>query len=48
MQWYLRFHEIVMSNHFEMMDEDHCAYFKRSDDKYAILTLYVVDITGWE
>ena len=43
-QWYLRFHEIVMSNHFEMMDEDHCVYVKRSNDKFMILTLYVDDI----
>ena len=28
-QWYLRFHETVMSNHFEMMDEDHYVYVKR-------------------
>ena len=43
-QWYLRFHETVMSNHFEMMDEDHCVYVKRSNDKFMILTLYVDDI----
>ena len=33
-----------MSNHFEMMDEDHCVYVKRSNDKFMILTLYVDDI----
>ena len=27
-----------------MMDEDHCIYVKRSDDKFVILTLYVDDI----
>ena len=43
-QWYLRFHETVMSNHFEMIDEDHCIYVKRSDTKFVILTLYVDDI----
>ena len=43
-QWYLRFHETVMFNHFEMMDEDHCVYVKRSNDKFVILTLYVDDI----
>ena len=30
-----------MSNHFEMMDEDHNVYVKRLDDKFMILTLYV-------
>ena len=30
-----------MSNHFEMMDEDHCVYVKRLNDKFVILTLYV-------
>ena len=34
----------VMSNHFEMMGEDHCVYVKRSNDKFMILTLYVDDI----
>ena len=43
-QWYLRFHETVISNHFEMMDEDHCVYVKRSSDKFVILTLYMDDI----
>ena len=43
-QWYLKFHETVMSNHFEMIDEDHCIYVKRSDNKFVILTLYVDDI----
>ena len=33
-----------MSNHFKMMDEDHCVYVKRLDDKFMILTLYVDDI----
>ena len=33
-----------MSNHFEMMDEDHYVYVKRSNDKFMILTLYVDDI----
>ena len=27
-----------------MMDEDHCVYVKRSNDKFVILTLYVGDI----
>ena len=33
-----------MSNHFEMMDEDHYIYVNRSNDKFVILTLYVDDI----
>ena len=33
-----------MSNHFEMMDEDHCVYVKRLNDKFVILTLYMDDI----
>ena len=44
MQWYLRFHETVISNHFEMMDEEYCVYVKRSNDKFMILTLYMDDI----
>ena len=43
-QWYLRFHETMMSNHFKMMDKDHCVYVKRLDDKFVILTLFVDDI----
>ena len=43
-KWYLRFHETVISNHFEMMDEDYCVYVKRLNDKLVILTLYVDDI----
>ena len=40
-QWYLRFHKTIMSNHFEMMDEDHYVYVKRLDDKFVIFsTLY--------
>ena len=27
-----------------MIDEDHCVYIKRSNDKFAILSLYVDDI----
>ena len=43
-QWYIRFHEIMMSNYFEMMDENHCVYVKRLDDKFVIVTLYMDDI----
>ena len=34
----------MMSNQFEMMDEDHCIYVKKSNDKFVILTPYVDDI----
>ena len=34
----------MVSNHFEMMDEDHRIYVKRSSDKFVILTLYMDDI----
>ena len=34
----------MMSNYFEMMDEDHYVYVKRSDDKFVILTFYMDDI----
>ena len=37
-------YETMMSSHFEMMDENHCVYVKRSDDNFVILTLYVDNI----
>ena len=33
-----------MSHNFEMIEEDHCVYIKRSKDKFVILPLYVDDI----
>ena len=33
-----------MSHKFEMIEEDHCVYIKRSKDKFVILSLYVDDI----
>ena len=33
-----------MSHNFEMIEEDHCVYIKRSKDKFVILSLYVDDI----
>ena len=43
-QWYIRFHNVIISNDFTMIDEDHCIYTKRSKDKFVILSLYVDDI----
>ena len=43
-QWYLRFHDVVISYGFQMTEEDHCVYVKRSKDRFVILSLYVDDI----
>ena len=43
-QWNIQFYKVVMSHNFEMIEEDHCVYIKRSKDKYVILSLYVDDI----
>ena len=43
-QWYIRFHEVVLSNGFTMIDEDNCVYTKRSKGKFVIMSLYVDDI----
>ena len=43
-QWYLRFHKVILTYDFKMIDEDHCVYVKRTSDKFAILSLYVDDI----
>jgi len=43
-QWYIRFHQAIISFDFKMIDEDHCVYVKRSKDKFVILSLYVDDI----
>jgi hypothetical protein len=43
-QWYIRFHQAIISFDFEMIDEDHCVYVKRSKEKFVILSLYVDDI----
>ena len=32
-----------MSHNFEMIEDDHCAYVKRSKDKFVVLSLYVDD-----
>ena len=43
-QWNIQFHNVVMSHNFEMIEEDHYVYIKRSKDKFLILSLYVDDI----
>ena len=43
-QWYLRFHDSITSFGFEMIEEDHCVYPKRSKRSILILSLYVDDI----
>lgn len=40
-QWYLRFHQAVLSYDFHMNDEDHCVYIKKFEDSFIILSLYV-------
>ena len=43
-QWNLKFHQAVLSDGFEVMEEDHCVYVKRSKNSFLIMTLYVDDI----
>ena len=43
-QWYLRFHKVILTYDFKMIDEDHYVYVKRTSGKFAILSLYVDDI----
>jgi transposase InsO family protein len=43
-QWYFRFHDSITSFGFEMIEEDHCLYLKRSKRSILILSLYVDDI----
>jgi Reverse transcriptase (RNA-dependent DNA polymerase) len=43
-QWYIRFHQAIISFDFKMIDEDHFVYVKRSKNKFVILSLYVDDI----
>ena len=43
-QWYFRFHNSITSFGFEMIEEDHCVYIKRSKKSVIILSLYVDDI----
>ena len=43
-QWYFKFHKAIISIGFEMMEEDHCVYVKRSGKSLLILPLYVDNI----
>ena len=43
-QWYFKFHDSIISHGFEMIEEDHCVYRKRSKRSVLILSLYVDDI----
>jgi len=43
-QWYFKFHQVVTSNGFMMIEEDHCVYVKRSKSNFLILSLYADDI----
>ena len=43
-QWNIQFYNIVTSHKFQMIEEDHYVYIKRSKDKFVILSLYVDDI----
>jgi hypothetical protein len=43
-QWYLKFHQAIISNGFQMIEEDHCVYIKRSKNNFIVITLYVDDI----
>ena len=40
-QWYFRFHELIISHDFEMIEEDHYVYLKCSKKSVLILSLYV-------
>ena len=43
-QWKVQFHNTTTSHNFEMIEEDNCVYFKRSKNKFVVLSLYVDDI----
>ena len=43
-QRYLRFYKAIMTYDFKMINEDHCVYVKRCNDKFTILSLYIDDI----
>ena len=43
-QWNIQSHKIVMSHNFEMIEEDHCVYIKRSKEKFLVLSMCVDDI----
>ena len=43
-QCHLRFHQTIIQNGFEMIEEDHCVYAKQSKRSLLISSLYVDDI----
>ena len=43
-QWYIKFHNDIISFGFQMIEEDHCVYLKRSKKSFVILSLYVDDV----
>ena len=43
-QWYIKFHNAIISFGFQMIEEDHCVYLKRSKKSFVILSLYVNDV----
>lgn len=43
-QWYIRLHQAIITMGFTMMEEDHCVYVKKIENKFLILSLYVDDI----
>ena len=43
-QWYLKFHQAIISYDFTMIDKDYCVYVKIFKNKFKILSLYVDDI----
>jgi hypothetical protein len=43
-QWYLKSHQAILENGFEVSPLDHCVYIYKNNDKFTILSLYVDDI----
>jgi hypothetical protein len=43
-QWYLKFHQAILENGFEVSPLDHCVYICKNNDRLTILSLHVDDI----
>ena len=43
-QWCLWFHQAMLQFGFPIVEDDHCIYLRRSNEKFLIVTLYVDDI----
>ncbi|XP_060182496.1 wall-associated receptor kinase 5-like [Lycium barbarum] len=43
-QWYLKFDSFMKKADFSRCEADHCCYFKKFEDSYMILLLYVDDM----